>query len=152
MRAPFQVLIIPYRRSARDIEYAVLRRADMGWWQFVSGGGEGNETPIQAARREVSEELGIVPRGRLRRLDTISSVPKDVFGASKDWGDEIYVVPEFCFAMEIAEENISISTEHTEMRWVDYDAACDLLEYDGNRTALWELKKRLSRGDLDDVE
>jgi dATP pyrophosphohydrolase len=152
MRAPFQVLIIPYRRLPRGVEYAVLRRADLGWWQFVSGGGEGDETPLQAAEREVLEELGVAPRGRLRRLDTISSVPKDAFSASNEWGEGIYVVPEYCFAMEIAKEKTNISSEHKEMRWVDYDAARDLLEWDGNRTALWELGERLSRGDLHEAE
>ena len=143
MRAPFQVLILPYRRSGGGIEYAVLRRADLGWWQFVSGGGEGDETHIQAAEREVSEELGIDPHGRLRRLDTVSSVPKDVFSVAPEWGDDIYVIPEYCFAIEIAEENICMSDEHSEIRWVRYDAARDLLEYEGNRTALWELAQRL---------
>ena len=33
-----------------------------GNWQAIAGGGEGQETPLEAARREVQEEGGI-PRG-----------------------------------------------------------------------------------------
>ena len=52
MRAPFQILVIPFRRTAAGLEFAVLRRSDADYWQFVAGGGEDDETPLQAARRE----------------------------------------------------------------------------------------------------
>lgn len=146
MRAPFQVLIIPYRRSSRGIEYAVLKRADLGWWQFVSGGGEGAETPLQAAERETAEELGITATGRLSRLDTVSSVPKTAFSFPEVWSRETYVLPEYCFAVDVGGEEVHISSEHTGIRWVLYEEARELLEWDGNRTALWELRERLEGG------
>ena len=56
-RAQFQALIIPYRiASDGKPEYAIAKRSDMAAWQFFSEGGEENETPIQAARREANEE------------------------------------------------------------------------------------------------
>jgi dATP pyrophosphohydrolase len=150
MRTPFQVLILPYRRGSRGIEYAILRRADLGWWQFVSGGGEDDETPLQAAEREVAEETGMDARGRLSKLDTISSVPKDAFDSSHTWGDDIYVLPEHCFAIDVGDDDVSISAEHTEIRWVHYEEARERLEWEGNRTALWELSQRLARGGQDE--
>ncbi len=51
MRAPFQVLVIPFRRTPGGTQFAVLRRSDTGWWQFVSGGGEDQETPAQLKTR-----------------------------------------------------------------------------------------------------
>ena len=58
-RAPFQVLIYPYRRIHEDgFEYAVFKRADEGFWQGISGGGEDGESPLEAARREAFEEAG----------------------------------------------------------------------------------------------
>jgi len=147
MRAPFQVLVIPFRHTPAGTEFAVLKRADLGWWQFVSGGGEDNETPLEGAERETGEELGIAARGRLRPLDSTASVPGKEFAASGDWGNDIYVIPEYSFAIDIGEEHVSISPEHTEIRWTRYDVARDLLRWDGNRTALWELRERLARGD-----
>lgn len=62
VRAPFQVLIFPYTRAADGtLRYAVFRRANLGVWQGLAGGGEDGETPAQAARRETAEEAGGVP-------------------------------------------------------------------------------------------
>lgn len=145
MRSPFQVLIIPFRRQAAGVEYAVLRRADTGWWQFVSGGGEDDETPAEAAERETQEELGITVRGRLMKLDSMATVPKDSFAASESWGNDVYVIPEYCFAVDVGEEEVRLSSEHTELRWLGYDDARETLRWDGNRNALWELRERLAR-------
>ena len=59
MRAPFQVLIIPYRKTADGLRFCVFHRSDRDIWQFVSGGGEDDEAPPEAARRELFEETGI---------------------------------------------------------------------------------------------
>ena len=60
-RAPFQVLVLPFRRTGGGgVEFAVLRRRDLGLWQGVAGGGEDGEAPGQAAVREASED----PRAR----------------------------------------------------------------------------------------
>ena len=56
-RAPFQVLVYPYRKTREDgLEYALLKRSDAGYWQGIAGGGEDNETLLEAARREAYEE------------------------------------------------------------------------------------------------
>lgn len=44
-RAPFQVLIIPYIVDKGEIKYGIFKRSDRDVWQFISGGGEENETP-----------------------------------------------------------------------------------------------------------
>jgi hypothetical protein len=36
-----------------------------------------------------------------------------------------------------------LSHEHTAARWVSYRAAYELAHFDGNKTALWELDRRL---------
>jgi hypothetical protein len=53
MRAPFNVLVYPYHRLPDgELKYALFKRSDEGWWQAMAGGGEGKETPQQAAKRE----------------------------------------------------------------------------------------------------
>lgn len=50
-RAPFQVLVFPYRKNLLDqFEFALLLRADEGFWQGIAGGGEDSETPLEAAK------------------------------------------------------------------------------------------------------
>jgi len=141
MRAPFQILVILFRRAPEGLEIAVLKRSDAGYWQFVAGGGEDDETPIQAAQRETQEETGIA--GELIRLDSMSTVPKDCFPASDSWRDDLFVIPEYCFAVDVGNRDVSLSQEHIEFQWVTYEQACSLLKWDSNRNALWELNERL---------
>ena len=39
-RAPFQVLVLPYRKSAEAFEFAVFHRSDDACRQGIAGGGE----------------------------------------------------------------------------------------------------------------
>ena len=59
MRAPFQILAVPYRFIKGELCFCVFRRADSGIWQFIAGGGEDNEKPLDAALREIKEETGL---------------------------------------------------------------------------------------------
>ena len=71
-RAPFQVLVFPYRKNLQNqFEFALLLRADEGFWQGIAGGGEDDETPLEAARRETFEETGIKPTSTFLQLDTV---------------------------------------------------------------------------------
>ena len=38
MRAPFQILAIPYRIIDGSLRYCVFHRADHDQWQFIAGG------------------------------------------------------------------------------------------------------------------
>jgi len=125
------------------LEFALLKTSDGDYWQFVAGGGEEGETPMQAAMREVTEEIGIaeVP---LLSLDSMCMVPKCHFMAAVSWSPTLYVIPEYAFAVDIGDRSIRLSREHTEIRWIDYARACQSLKWDSNHTALWELCERLS--------
>jgi dATP pyrophosphohydrolase len=143
-RAPFQVLVYLYRKNEEGrIEYALMKRADEGYWQGIAGGGEDEEKPLEAARRETYEESGIPPTSEFLQLDTIESVPATEFRDSYLWGNNVYVIPQYCFGVAARNTRIVISREHTEYKWFAYEEACKLIKYDGNKTALWELEKRL---------
>jgi len=89
MRAPFKILVIPFRRTAAGVEFAVLQRRDAECWQFVAGGGEDDESPGQAAERETKEEIGIAAHGRLLQLDSVATVPRNCF--SEDSGLSLHI-------------------------------------------------------------
>ena len=144
-RATFQVLIIPYRIDADgQPQYLLCKRADLDVWQWIAGGGENDEKPEQTARREAREEAGIPEEADLIRLDSIASIPATHFADYQLWGTDIYVIPEYSFAVEVKDEEISLSGEHRECAWLDYETARDRLDWDSNKTALWELHRRLS--------
>ena len=119
----------------------MLKRTDGDYWQFVAGGGEHDETPVQAAERETREETGVA--GEMIPLDSMSTVPRDCFPDGGSWPDDVYVVPEHAFAVDTGGRGFALSHEHTEIRWVTYEQAHNLLKWDSNRTALWELNERL---------
>jgi dihydroneopterin triphosphate diphosphatase len=148
-RAPFQVLVLPFRRAAaRNYEVAVLRRADDGNWQGVAGGGQVGESVIQAARREALEEAGVPPSARRYALKTHDTVPVSCFAARNQWPPDTYAIPQHFFACDLTGVDIRLSDEHADVRWVTVDEAFELLRYDSNKNAVWELAERIRRDDL----
>ena len=148
-RLPLQVLVLPFRRrSDGRIEFAIFRRRDFAQacWQGVAGGVEQGESLEQAARRELMEEAGIPPGATLVPLDAVASVPASEFADREAWGPGVYVVTEHAFGARVEDaQTITLSREHTEYRWALYEEAAQLLRWDSNRTALWELNERLKR-------
>jgi dATP pyrophosphohydrolase len=143
-RAPFQVLVLPYRRRPDGAyEFAVFRRADAGLWQGLAGGGEDDETPEQAARREGLEEAGIPRDAPYVALDASASVPVTAFRDSHHWGETVYVIPEHAFGVDVSGRDLQLSAEHTELRWLSGAEAQGLVRFDSNRVALWELHQKL---------
>ena len=143
MRAPFQILALPYKMVDGLPHYCVFHRADHDQWQFVAGGGEDAETPIDAARREIFEELGVGADG-IFALQNTACVPNTCFAKvhRSHWAKDMYVIPEYSFAFECPSEVI-LSEEHREYVWLTYKQARDLLYWDSNKTALYELDCRL---------
>jgi dATP pyrophosphohydrolase len=147
VRAEFQVLAIPFIRETNgSAKFVVFRRSDDGCWQFIAGGGEDSEAPLEATKREAKEEAGL-ESDRFYGLKTVSMIPIDVFREHRN-KKNLYVIPEHCFAVEIEHGNITISKEHSECKILNYEEAFRLLKYDGNKTALWELNEKLKSGKL----
>ncbi len=146
-RAKYQVLIIPYMIQDKFIKYAVFHRADMEVWQFISGGGEDGETPLQSAEREAFEETGIPADSKFYLLETCCSISTDCFNAyRKIWGEQCLVIPEYTFAVNIINIELKLSDEHTDYEWLDYETAKQRLRYDSNKVALWELDNKIKMG------
>lgn len=146
-REPFQVLVIPFYRDETGIlQYAVFRRNHQtgGYWQFISGGGETGEEPLDAARREAAEEGDINPSDPFVTLESMTTIPV-AHVAGFLWGEDVLVIPEHCFGVEVKGSRLVLSDEHVEYRWATYDAALSLLHWDSNKSALWELDFRLQR-------
>ena len=148
-RAPFNVIVIPFRKVQDErFEYAIFKRSDGGYWQPIAGGGEDSESPIEAAKREAYEEARIPLTAEFYPLDTLSYVPTYHFAARQEWPKDLYVIPSYCFATDALEVELIISHEHTAYKWVDYTEADSLLHWDDNKTALWELSERLRDSNL----
>lgn len=142
MRSPFQILAIPYKKEI-ELKYCVFRRSDDDGWQFIAGGGEDNETPQEAAIREIREEGGVVVEN-LICLKSMAYLPVNIINEihRKHWQKDTYVIPEYHFAFECFGD-IAISNEHTDCVWLNYEEASKILTWDSNKIALYELNCRL---------
>ena len=143
-RLPYQVLVFPYFKKRGNYLYAIFKRRDLKFWQGISGGGEGNEIPLQAAKRETFEETKI--DSELIQLDSGTTIPVENLGNYRWKG--VLVVPEYAFGVKARSRKLEISHEHSEYRWLSYEKANRLLKYDSNKTALWELNHRLKGGGI----
>lgn len=143
MREPYQILSIPYRIVDSTPLFCIFRRADSSYWQFIAGGGENGETPIEAAKRETIEEMGVEPKN-IKQLTCIAYVPAEVVAESRrqHWNKNTYVIPEYSFAFE-CDSDPTLSLEHIEYKWLTYDEARKLLKWDSNKVAMYEIKTLL---------
>lgn len=142
MRAPFQVLAIPYRKRP-DYQFCVFHRADIHQYQFVSGGGEDDELAVDAAIREIKEETNVTAESVIS-LTSMAYIPANVISERhrKLWSSDTYVIPEYAFGFE-CETEICLSDEHIGFEWLNYEDAMAKLTWDSNKTALYELNCRL---------
>ena len=115
-------------------------------WQGICGGLEDNETIEEGARREIFEEAGIGQHLPLYFLENISYLPDNIFsdGARLNWGENIVVVPMYFFAMPYNGQ-IKLSEEHIDVKWLSYDDAYNLIYYNDQKIALYELNEKLLR-------
>ena len=145
MRAKYNTQIITYYISEVPL-YCVLKREDMKIWQFVAGGGEGDEIPKLGASRELCEEIGVceIDINLMESLDTIGSVPSNLFEVFREsWKEGLYVIPVYTYAYKMTQTDIELSEEHLDYKWVTYNQAMELLHFDLDKTALWELEMRI---------
>ena len=146
-RQPKQVHIFLFRQNEKGYEYAIFQRADMPFcWQGICGGVEDHETIEEGARREIFEEAGIDQHLPLYLLESISYLPDNIFSdtARSVWGTNIVVVPMYFFAMPYYGK-VKLSEEHSDMKWLTYDDAYELIYYNDQKTALYELNEKLHR-------
>lgn len=141
MRAPFQVLIFPHKFEIAEPLFLIACRADNGEWQAISGGGEDQESLLDAAKRELYEETSLTDIDWVQ-LDSMCMLPRVLYSGHEKWNDHPYVIPEYSFSVQVSGEP-KLSSEHTEFLWCKASDASKLLKYDSNRVALWELCERL---------
>jgi len=125
-----------FRESEDGIEFLLLKRDEdqiyPSIWQMVSGKIKENERAFDAAVRELYEETGLKPL-------IIWSAPKvNSFYSSKS--DTINLIP--VFAIQVDKNSVvTISNEHSELKWVNSEEAQKLLAWDGQREAVLLIEK-----------
>lgn len=145
-RTPFQVLVFPFRVVDQDVKFAVFQRPEKNSWQGIAGKSQELETPIEAAKRESGQEAGLdVGEERFMVLDCVNAVPASQFTGNHAINSGRFVLPQYCFGVEVDSESIQPSSTVADYRWIGYEEANAMLASDASKTALWELYARLQR-------
>ncbi len=130
-----------YRQTADGLRFLLLKRnvnkIYEHLWQGVAGKIESGEEAWQTAIRELKEETGFSPK-RMFVADHVSSF-------YEVHGDRINLVP--VFGIEVDTDQVVLSSEHCDYRWVDIETALDMLVWNGQRTGIRVVHDMVTSGD-----
>ena len=119
-----------FNRKSKEIRFLLLKRAKTKiyehLWQGVAGKIEVGETSWEAAIRELKEETGFEPV-RIFVADHVSKF----YEAHGDW---VNMVP--VFGIEVEDEEVILSYEHCEFKWVDFNTAHQTLIWSGQKDGI----------------
>ena len=138
-RRPEEVAVVVRRPGKRGTEFLVVLRSPekLGYWHLVAGGLEPDETPEEAAVRELREETGLEalpePLGDPVAYD-LAGDPESVRERVPP-GTRRIVVWAFVAEAPPGWEPV-LDEEHVDHRWLDADRAVELLHYPEPREAV----------------
>ena len=135
---PESVLVVIY---TVDLDVLLIcRQSPAGFWQSVTGGLEFEESPQEAAQRELFEETGItkeVVDHRVQRVFQIKPAWKRRFapGVTENLEHE--------FSVQLADRCpvVLAPTEHSDYQWLPLDEAIAKVSSRTNRSALQAILK-----------
>ena len=130
-----------FNRKSKEIRFLLLKRAKTKiyehLWQGVAGKIEAGEAAWEAAIRELKEETGIEPV-RIFVADHVSKF----YEAHGDW---VNMVP--VFGIEVEDEEVKLSDEHCEFKWVDFNTAHQTLIWSGQKDGIAAVFNMLNSDD-----
>tara|TARA_Y100001934_G_scaffold283669_1_gene405389 strand:- start:1420 stop:1881 length:462 start_codon:yes stop_codon:yes gene_type:complete len=130
-----------YRQTIDGFKFLLLKRAKTKMyehlWQGVAGKIEKNETATDAAIRELKEETGFNPISMFV-VDHVSNF----YEAHQD---RINLVP--VFGIEVDNEIVTLSKEHCEFKWLEFDLAYKMLVWRGQKEGISAVYNMLNSSD-----
>ena len=130
-----------YRYAKTKLKFLTLKRSKTKiyehLWQGVAGKIEDGETASEAAIRELKEETGFTPH-KMFVADHVSSFYESHF-------DRINLVP--VFGIEVRSQNVVLSEEHCEYKWLEYEKAYSRLTWNGQKKGLKVIYEMLNSDD-----
>ena len=131
-----QEIVVVVRRGP---EFLVMRRAPerLGYWSLVSGGIEPEETPQEAAQRELFEEAGLEAKVRPLTVALSYSLRDDPPAIRARYGPGIETVTVHAFVVDAPVKwEPTLDAEHDLYEWCDLNEALALLVYDTAKDAV----------------
>ncbi|MFW0767040.1 dihydroneopterin triphosphate diphosphatase [Trabulsiella odontotermitis] len=138
-KRPVSVLVVIYAQDTKRV-LMLQRRDDPEFWQSVTGSLEEGETALQAAAREVKEEVAIdVTSEPLALIDCQRTVEFEIFSHLRHrYAPGIERNTESWFCLALPHERSIVFSEHLAYRWVDAVDAAAMTKSWSNRQAIEE--------------
>jgi dATP pyrophosphohydrolase len=119
-----------YLKTDDDLKFLLLKRNKNKiyehLWQGVAGKIEEGETAPEAAIRELKEETGLDPVNMF--------VADHVSRFYEVHGDRVNLVP--VFGIEVDSEEVMLSEEHVDFKWVNISEALNTLVWNGQKEGI----------------
>ena len=119
-----------FRQTKNGFRFLLLKRARTKMyehlWQGVAGKIEKGEKAWQTAIRELKEETGFDPI-RIFVADHVSRF-------YETHGDRVNLVP--VFGIEVENGDVTLSKEHCEFQWMDFENARNTLVWNGQKEGI----------------
>lgn len=130
------------RQSGDEYEFLLLKRSPAckiypGIWQMITGTIESHEHTRDTLLRELGEETGLTAQ----QLYSIPRVNTFYLAIA----DKICMSP--VFLALVGSDDVTISGEHSEYKWVNYDEARNLIHWPNQVESLEIIKKYLDNMD-----
>jgi dihydroneopterin triphosphate diphosphatase len=131
-----QEIVVVVRREG---ELLVMRRAPerLGYWSIVAGGVEAEETPQEAAQRELLEETGLKAEVRPLPVSLSYSLLDDPPAIRARYAPGIERVTVHAFVADADPGwEPTLDAEHDVYRWCELERATELMAYETASDAL----------------
>ena len=136
MREQKSAGIVLFRNASNKNEFLLLNYPQ-GHWDFVKGKVEEGETPHETALRETKEETGISDNEFIDGFE--ESVEYDFRFKNEDIHKKVIF-----FLAKTSEKKISLSHEHNDFVWLEYDDALKKTTFRNAKNVLSKTNEFLS--------
>lgn len=135
-------VVVAVIKHPTEDKYLCVNNRKFGWIDFVMGGIEGEETPLEAGRREVVEETGYTDLGELKELPDVYY--DNFYAAHKDVNRHITVHTIYGQLRSLGrEERSEEEAELADVLWIETNELPEKLHTDAHR---WDLERVLEIG------
>lgn len=139
---PNSVLVVVYAKNTHQV-LMLQRKDDPEFWQSVTGSIEIGEKPIEAAEREVFEEIGLQvshlqnSEKKQPLVDCQKQIEFEIFPHFRyKYAPNITHCVEHWFLLPLESEQEPILSEHLAYRWVSVEEAVEMTKSPNNAQAI----------------